>query len=184
MLTNAIKTLNNFLMTTDFKQMKFKESDFKPVHNHKNYVIAEKYQWITYNGYTFRIFINCEIEENLDEIARIKFSSRDANDNNHMVIAEYLSMLIFKFSFFISYFLCKLLDINVLINYYEKAVSSSKEKSIKSNDEEPYGGGVIINMSPSEIPDLKYHLFLGVLVNKENEIMFIYVIDLYNDYYD
>ncbi|MCD7949803.1 MAG: hypothetical protein LUG12_06065 [Erysipelotrichaceae bacterium] len=182
MLTNAINLLNNFLNTIDFSQNKFKESDFKQIEHqyHGYYMIAEKHQWVTYEGYTFRVYITCEIEKTLDEISEIKFSSHDINDNNYPAVVEYLSILTIKFASSISFMLYLSLDKKLLNESYERALYKSKQKFLKFDHKDPYSGGVVTVFTSSELYDLKYRVFLCVLVNDNDEIMMIYVIDLYN----
>ncbi len=186
MFTNTILLLNIFLSMIDFNQDYFHENDFEPIdHEYKGeYIAAIKQQWVTYDGYTFRIHIYCEIETKLDELSKIYFTSNDINENNQKAVLEYLSNISILFSPFISYMFYLSLDNELINKIYKKAIYEFKNKKLRFNSDEYTGAGVISVLLPEDINYLKYRTFFGVVVTEENGIIINYTIDLYNQYYN
>ncbi len=183
MLTNTLIFINAFLSKTDFQENYFQEKDFK-INNHDykgQYMIATKNQWITYKGYTFRVYIYCEIETQLDELSKIQFSCNDINDNNKKKVLEYLANISILFSSFLSFSLYISLDNEFIYQFYEKAQYELNEKNFNDKYE---GVGTIYFLSPSNFIELKYRTFLGLFVNDSNEIIISFSIDIYNQHHN
>ncbi|MCD7893444.1 MAG: hypothetical protein LUG60_07055 [Erysipelotrichaceae bacterium] len=186
MFTKTLTLLNMFLFVIEFNGDYFQENDFEPVeHDYKGqYIIATKQQWITYKGYTFRVYIYCEIETQLDELSKIYFISNDINDNNQEIILEYLTDISIMFSGLMTPTLYLALDSQLIYETYKKTLSELKNRKPQLNSDKVSGIGVINILLPEDIDYLKYRTFFGLLINKENEIIINYTIDLYNQYYN
>ncbi|MCD7893442.1 MAG: hypothetical protein LUG60_07045 [Erysipelotrichaceae bacterium] len=107
----TIELLNQFLQKIQFNEKNyFSINDFNTNINHdigiiypnEEFVLAQKNQLIYNEGKTFRIYILCVVEKSNDQLYAISFGCKEINDDESMIIVEYIHNLIIQFSTFLN----------------------------------------------------------------------------------
>ncbi len=102
MLTNTITLFNQFLKSTDFKNLYITESDFhKTKRNSDEFVDTIIHHNVTFDNMTFPVSVSF-IARKDDNLRSITFECYKLNKYNYLAVSEYLLQLMMDFSTFMN----------------------------------------------------------------------------------
>lgn len=126
MISHSLKLINEFIKMTKYNEDDFKESDF--ILAEDNILEAHKDQTITYKEFTFPISFFVLINEITDELYCISFNCYEVNQDNHIIVSEYLTQMMCLIIDFISDEMFLNIDENeFIIDFFQAYLEERKE---------------------------------------------------------
>ncbi len=171
MISHSLNLINEFMRITKYYQDNdFSESDFTSSIDDKQILEAQKEIIVTYKELTFSTRFFISINALTDELYCIAFFSNEVNQDNHIIITEYLTQMISLFIDFVSNDMFLTINENeMIIDFYQSYLEKRKEGYYRLNS-------IITNVCQGHILmshqfyNQIHYVFLYAITHSENTI--------------